>query len=271
MYNIASDKWNLGKVVELVLISLGIIVLAFYSVNVDRTTIQQNPDIFWILGLSSLIIIILGFLIKNINSKYDLNIPIWEEGLLKIDYRYDKLIIIFSVILGLFTFFTIGLKSGVFKYTIDAPFYSAVKVNTMGNALLSFVAAMMEDIFFFAAMPGLLFFLFYLLAKNPIISIIFLILFNPFIFTLFHARVYGFSDIVNSIATFVFGLEMTLFMIFVGRIAYCHLRHGFNNAALIIFSQMSISYFILSILSSIWFWFVIIFSVFIFVIRKLNR
>ena len=260
--SVGSDEISIPKVLEIALIIVGVGVLAFFGTNIDRSTVRQDPDTFWKLGITSLVIIGLGFIITKVSAgKLDINSILWEKGLAQIPPKFDKILFIIFVLLGLFTFFYIGLsgtdeEGNKIAYAIDAPFYSIapVKANALGRGILSFFAAHQEDVFFFGVLPGVIFAVSLFITKNPWASIIITIILIPSIFTAFHASVLGIADVVGIVVTFIFGLEQILVGIFVGKLFYSHMRHGFNNLGKVIFQEMSMLSFFIMILNSWWFW-----------------
>ena len=260
--SVGSDEISIPKILEIIFIIAGVGVLAFFGTNIDRDTIKQNPDTFWKLGITSLVIIGLGFIIKKVSAgKLDINTILWEKGVAQIPKKFDKILFIIFVVLGIFTFFYIGMartddEGNKIAYAIDAPFYSIapVKANTMGRGILSFFAAHQEDVFFFGVMPGVIFAISLFVTKNPWGSLIITIILCPTIFTAFHASVLGPADVVGIVVTFIFGLEQILMGVFVGKLFYTHMRHGFNNLGKVIFKEMTMTAFFIMILSSWWVW-----------------
>jgi len=248
---LATDKWNMGKVGELLWLILSLFILVFFSTNVPE--LMAKAQIFWWLLISGLVLLGVSFVVPKV-SDFHFNLPLWEESPI-IPAKYDKLVLIAFIIIGLLTFFFIG-QTG---YAISAPEFQILELGAWGNALLSFFSATSEDIIFFSVVPALIFGVSYYFTKNLAFSFFLIILLTPFIFLTYHTYRYGFEDIVASVAVYVFGLELAVAMVVLRKLFYCHMRHGFNNFSIIIFRYMSLPTLIALILTNFWVWLIAIF------------
>jgi len=283
MFNIGSDKITTGKVLEILFLATAWIVLFWYQTNVDISALLIKPTIFLWMGGFAITMILVGFIItKSTAGKFDFNVPLWDSGFFDTPKAMDKFIIAGAIFMGILTFVGIGFlpkEGGAFALgfipTTDAPAFQLVEVGTysIGAAIATVCSAVMEDIFFFGVILGMVYGLTYGFTRNPWIALFTALFLVPLIFMLFHTAVYGFSDVVGMVITFVFGLEQTVIVIFTGKLVWSHMRHGANNAGKLIFTAVTFTGFIISVIGSLWFWVgvIILTPILLFIIRVSRR
>jgi hypothetical protein len=238
------------RIILEVMITIGLLAtLAWLTIN---TILFQVANIFWVFGLMALVAIISSFVIKGMGKSDLFDIPIAEEPMIPL-FKNKKFLYSVFIIMFIVTFFVLSSS----KYQIAAPRFQVIDIGVTGDAVLSISAAWMEDLFFFAVVPGLIFSFVYYFTKNFWAGIILLVGISPFIFMVYHLAVYGVTDQAALVFVLFFGFEMTIMMVLLRDIAYVHARHIGNNLGLLIFRQMSLTTFFTALLSSIWFWAII--------------
>jgi len=245
--DLGHDKFTTRIIFEFIMLIIGLSVLAWLTIN---SVIWEKAQIFWIFGLMGTLGAGIAFLISGKGKKDIFDVPIAEEPMIPIGKKYiwTAFILLFFV-----TFFFLANSN----YNIAAPQFQTINVGLTGDALLVIFAAWMEDIFFFALIPGLIFSIIYWLTGKFWIAVGFVVLLSPIIFTLYHLAVYGFTNQAAMTFVYIFGLEMTAMMLLLRDIMYAHVRHIGNNLGILVFRQMSFQTFFVAIFTNIWFWGVI--------------
>jgi hypothetical protein len=235
-----SDVWNKRKIFEIFVILISIAILSFLTIN---TILWEVAQTFWIFGLMGIIGITVAHVISGKGKTDVIDVAIAEEGILPINQKV-LYILFFVAFLG--TFFMLANTD----YRIAAPAFELVDLGLGGSAMLTFAAAIMEDIFFFVLIPGLVFSGAYWLTKRFWVSIILVMLICPTVFMLYHLNVYGFANQAAMMFVFVFGAEMTGMMLLLRNVMYVHMRHVGNNLGILIFDQMSFETFMTVVIGS---------------------
>jgi hypothetical protein len=243
-----SDKLTGRVIAEIFLIIFGLIALAFLTIN---TTNWEIAQIFLIFGTMGFLIIVWAYVTKGKGKSDIFDVAIDGPPLVP---GGRKLHYIFFIFMFLFTFFLLASS----EYRIAVPSFQLVELGMLGDIILTFAALLMEDIFFFVAVPGVVFSFFYWVTKNFWVSAAAVILISPVTFMLFHMAVYGFTNMAAMTFVYVFGLEMVIMMVLFRDVTYPHVRHAGNNLGILIFSQMSLQTFFVNLTTSIAFWIVLI-------------
>lgn len=250
-----------GSVREMILFLISMTFLLWYYIN--QPVLSTQALAFLVIG----VIITAGFLVSVITTRsgMDLDMVLSEEG--SFIFRDKRITFAIALFLGIITFFMISGTS----YSVRPPAFQILNLGVWGSAFLSIWAALIENWMFFSLAPAIIFAVFHNYTRNVNYSTVMMFIFSPLTFTLFHIFVYGFEDVVSSIWTFVFGVEM-LFWVFVSKdMLITHFRHAANNFSIIIFKQRTLLAFFNDILSSWIFWgIVVIFSI-TFYIKNINN
>lgn len=238
------DTITIHKVREILLLLVGIIVIGFFATNIPK--LMEVAQTYWWLGLTGIVGILSSFIISKIPA-LNFNVPLSEPPIFPIPKKW---LFVLSGLGFLLTFFLLSQTS----YSIEAPSFQILELGTFGEAVLDIFAALAEDIVFFAVVPGITFTVIYYISKSPTTALIAVLFVTPSVFLTYHTLHYGWADVVSSFAVLIFGLEQTIIMIVLREILFVHGRHLGNNLGKLFFSQMTITTFFLTILTSIWFW-----------------
>ncbi len=239
-----SDKFTTRVILEIVLVVIGLGIFGWLTIN---SLLKDTAQIFWIFGIMGLLGILAAFVIKGPGKSDIFDVAIAEKSMIPVNRKV--LYLVFGG-LFLFTFFLLANSD----YRIAAPSFQLIELGLVGDSLLTIFAAIMEDIFFFALVPGMVFSLMYWITKNFWASLAVVITICPFVFMMYHIGVYGFQNEAAMLFVYVFGVEMTAMMIILRDITYAHVRHIGNNMGIMTFQQMSLETFFITMLSSVWFW-----------------
>lgn len=244
---LGSDKINIHKAREMILIVVAIIVIGWYATNYPKLWDDAKTFLFLIIGAG--LSVTFSFIINR--TKLNFDVPLAEKPL----FWTKRIIFIISAV-GLLASFFFLARTG---YAIESQDFQLVELGIGGDAILKIFAAIAEDVLFFAVVPGLIFVIvFYFTKENAMIALIFVVILTPSVFVTYHTLRYGFDDIVKTTAVFLFGLEMTGWMIVFRDLIYVHARHIGNNVGQLIFKQMTLGTFFILLLTSWAFWAIVI-------------
>jgi len=246
----------------MILLLLSIIALSWFSINYPP--LFDKARVFWLLGISAMLGVILAQLIPK-KSDTGFDVPLDEDP----KFLSRKWVGWISLAAALGTFF---MMSSSLKYAIQAKAYQLVELGFWGDVLVSIPAAIIEDIFFFSVISGLVFWIFHKATKeNEVVSMGATAVIVPLTFVAYHTLVYGFTNFVASVMVFVFGLEMMLAVLFLGSLNYTHARHVTNNMGLIIFSNITLFTFLTILLTNWIVWIAIISILLLLLYRRKKR
>jgi len=268
---ISDKKPNAREAWEIILLVIGLVVVGFFRVN---TTLWQVAETFWFLGLTALLGIIVALVVSKLGV-VNFGVPISESSIMPVKRRYLAAV---AVIVGLATFFFISQTS----YTVQMPTFQILDPGLGGTAILDFFAAIFENALFFILIPGIVFTVVYyasgIFSKGDdnqrlrgIIALVIVLISVPIIFTVYHTGTYGFENIPATTAVFVFGFEMTAWMLLMRDSLYVHARHIGNNLGILVFSSMTIETFFVELMSNWVVWlvgFLVALAIIIKIIRK---
>lgn len=239
LQNLGDDSVGAGKIAVLLLATIGIAILAWYSVNIPEFAAQATK--FWILGLTALLITGISLVIKRAGGADFPNPIIHEKSTLVFGEWSRKrwlLVVTVLAVLSLYLFFSIGGQTTA--AIMSAPSFQVIEPTPALSAFMSVFAAIMEDLFFWGLMPALTFVVIYALTRNSFASLIAAFALNPFIFATYHTLVYGATSPISTAWVFGFGMLMTSATLLLRSLVVPLFIHASNNAAIIFFSGTAI-------------------------------
>lgn len=253
---LGSDEVNLQALVQLFIIIGAVIALSWFAINVPE--FFERSRVFWMLSITGLIMVAFGYIITK-KFGHDFNVPISGTPMFNIP---RKVPVILALVSFPVTFFILSASG----YNILSPSFAIVDITTADQAVLIAASAIAEDVFFFAFLPGFIFSVVALIMNKVfgvnggvsfIVAAIVTVLATPYLFMTYHTLVYGLADVVRSVATFVFALEMSVWMIVMRDLFYPHMRHIANNLSLFVFATTNVTGLLLGVLLSPVTWIVV--------------
>lgn len=143
------------------------------------------------------------------------------------------------------------------QYLINAPTFQVILPNALNSSILAGVAGIVENILFFSAVWEFLHlvfaFIFFKTVKNPLpmVSMILSGAILPWLFLLYHNTVYGIDQKVTSQAVVGFGYEIVIMTMIFRNYAWAHMRHFFNNFAVVLYAQTTLLTVLIQIANSL--------------------
>jgi len=253
--DLGHDVLNKRIIFEIMVTIVLLTVLSWLTIN---TVLWEIAQIFWVFGLMALVFTIIAFMIKKKDFKFD--VPLSGKPLFNIP---KPLLYLFFMAMFIVTFFVLSITD----YSITAPEFQILEVGLGGNVMLTVAAAWMEDLFFFAVIPGILFSVGFWLSKRFWPSITLSVIISPVIFMVYHLAVYGFTNQVALVFLLITGLEWVIMSMLLRDITYVHVRHIGNNLGLLIFKQFSFTTFMIFMLTNIWIWVIAIIIILIIIYK----
>jgi len=252
------------SIIEVFLLIFTIIVFSFVSTNIPELFEVGTKYFIWsIMSLAFLpTFIVLKPLILRFWSSSESRIKFFDFKIFNLEFKFWVIIIN-----SLLTFFLFASTT----FSIKAPRFQVIKLTPVGEAFFSAWAGISENFWFFMILPSIIFSVSLYFIRSSDLSLLISIISTPIIFLIYHTYVYGFDNLVASTFVYLFGLEQMIWMYLVGEALYIHARHGLNNFARVLFSEISFQTFITMILTSPITWILILLGGAIGVLKMKKR
>ena len=236
-----NDRVGLGKAIGLVIYIFLIFFLTFLVANADAS-VKATADFYFKLGMFGILLVIADIAIKRIaiRGRTDVDVPDtitheFKSPIFGSFPRWVKILVIGgSLIAG--GLYAMSVSNQNIVALISSPSFQAVQLGQTGEAILSGIAGIQEDLFFWGGMAGVLFSIFILIFKSKWIPLAIIFFLVPTIFMFYHIGRYGENaTALNSVLFFGFiAMGVTLIT---GSLITAHAIHFANNAAITFFSQ----------------------------------
>jgi len=224
-------RFNVLEYVHLFILAIGFFVFWFFFVN---TTAAQEALVFFGLGTFALFSVLLFIVLKNMGLK--IGIPLADKP----KFLNRKVLYILAISMFFLTFFGMFISKGATAgtYAIQSKSFSVINPGFGGGTIIDIFAVLFENYAFFISFATIVFTVGYFLPKlwagrsykgSSALGYAFLILLVPLGFMTYHMSVYGFENIMGSITTFAFGMEMVVMGLITQDIMWAHCRHLGNN------------------------------------------
>lgn len=235
MASLKNANLTTGDIVEFFVRFFSAIIMTVLAFTVPA--FKEVADTYFALSLLSLIVTFFTLFGK-------ISIPGFNK-FLYFDYTYDNtkwfgtkiptiLTVGIAAVAGLTTLFVLSNTT----YLVTAPFLQIIQPNVLNTSILSGIAGIVENVFFFAvvweSLQLFFSFLMYKTTGNPFTRAAFYVsgAIVPWIFLVYHNTVYGIDQRATSQAVIGFGYEIVFFTAIFRNYAYSHFRHFFNNFAI---------------------------------------
>ena len=236
---LSSDSLTGKKISYLILMTIVLLTLSFYTINVEG--VMQQALIYWILLITAIVIWVMS---KVIEAKKGLDFPnpiLWEDTTTfgKLSTKTHIAILLVFILIGSYLFSQIG-SAPTFQI-VSSPHFQLIKFSPTVGSILDGVAGMVEDLVFWGIVLPLIFGISYYFTKNFVIALIIALMLTPFIFMSFHIGVYGFNQIVTMQKVYIFGFLMSLLVYTFRNVLLASCIHFANNASLSYFSAIKVA------------------------------
>jgi len=228
---LGTDEWSFGKLFYILMFSIILIILTYFSVNAPES-IKAMSQTYLIIGSAAIIIFLLS---KTISVKKGFDFPnpiIAEKTHLFGRYEGKQMIgvVVFCAILGFILFFSVINSSlQIFATPLFQVTSGAEVMSNEAVIILTFAAAMVEDFLFFGVIPSIIFGCVYFALKQRFwIAFIISFLVTPFIFLSYHSYRYGFIS-ADSDSVLIMGILFTTWTLIMRNLYLEAFLHSGNN------------------------------------------
>ncbi|MEM5866325.1 MAG: hypothetical protein QXG39_00195 [Candidatus Aenigmatarchaeota archaeon] len=208
------------------LILLGIVILWFSWVGANIPDFWQVAQYYWVLAISAIVLLpIVNMLIPEKLEK-----PLWKP----------KFIFVFLMGLAISVLVAI-LYSQTGYQAVSAPTFQIIPITGVEKALISGLAGIVENSFFFFVLPFFFCGIVLLLGRVLKIDLTFtfpvvFILSSIFGFSVWHTYRYGATNIPAMMSVVFFGVVNSIIVYVTKQLIVAHLWHFTNNFIITIYS-----------------------------------
>jgi hypothetical protein len=210
-------EWNKYKIFYLIFMVLVVAFLAFSWLGQTTPARKEMVSFYAWLGLISLAFIL--FDIATLHHFEEIDSVTIEKTPINVKYILIGGILL-SIVLGFRIYTTNSAWVGYPKFQFFDSKYA--------NALLSGVAGIVENWFFFSFLTATIYAILYKLTKNPILSAIITLLLISIIFMVYHIFVYATNELAL-VSVFLFGLINSILIITTKSVIISDCLHFTNN------------------------------------------
>ncbi len=213
-------EYNKFKIYYFLFVILVVVFLAWSAIGVGYDIAKARMVNYYLwLSLISIAFILFDNLTKKEFEEID-TVTIEKTPI------HPKFLFLIGLVISIFMAFRIESTKTAF---VPIPQFQLFDYR-LPNAILSGVAGIVEDMFFFAfLLPTIFAFLNKRVFNNSIISAFLSILIIAFTFMLFHIFVYGLANQPAFFASFIFGLISSSLVVLTKSIIISHFLHFTNN------------------------------------------
>jgi protein-S-isoprenylcysteine O-methyltransferase Ste14 len=241
--SLGSDEITPAKVAAIVAFFFLLVLFHFFKTNGTPAT-QILGDFFFGLGLFVLVWIAFDLAVvkragRSVHSDVDLPDSVTYERqspVLSRDLgRRGKVALFLSaLLLGSFIILTSGQQSTL--SLVQAPTFQLVDPGPYGSAVLSGIAGIIENWFFFGVLLATEFALLYLaVGRRFYVAVLLVLLLNPLVFTVYHFARYSESPKALD-SVYAFGFVCTGSTMLTGSLVLCDAWHFSNNFGVTFFA-----------------------------------
>jgi len=229
--NIGTDELSIGKILSVLFILFIIISLAWISINVQEQEYRNKAFWYWVLGLTGLVWILVDHALKALDIEI-IDTCIYENTTLYGRLSKEMKALMF---IGLMVVFYVIFAFTNFKQTalVNAPLFQAVELGNEGRILATISFALVEGLVFVGCLAPTIYGIFTKISKSPHFGLLSMLIITPTLFMLFHMAVYGFTDMIAMISTFLFNFVSCVMLFLMRNIFWEWSVHTANNAGLI--------------------------------------
>ena len=233
---LGTDEMSVGKITYLIMFSMLFLVLAYFSINAPES-IKVISQTYLILGIMGFVIFVTSKVI-NVTKGIDYPNPIIVEKT-HLFGEYDRKtmtgVIIFSVMMGgIVLFASLQASMQIFGMPLFQSLSTELFVSREVTLLLTFAAAVIEDLLFFGVIPAFIFGIIYFASReNFWAGMIGSFFVSPFLFLAYHSFRYGFVSIASD-SILMMGFMMVAWTLVMRNLILPLFLHSSNNIGITI-------------------------------------